>query len=109
MLVLQDVTDLREAVAALQAEKADLAAQLSDRVDELMELTDQLEAEKTAAEQREADLQKVQFGAECCTLLTLHLFGAYEVISGQTSVVPHCVNGSSEKGSVRDDIDLAIS
>ena len=66
---LQEVADLRSAVAALEAEKADLTTQLDHRIDELMELADQLEAEKTAAEQREADLQKVGL----IMVVTVHL------------------------------------
>ena len=66
---LQEVADLRSAVAALEAEKADLTTQLDHRIGELMELADQLEAEKTAAEQREADLQKVGL----IMVVTVHL------------------------------------
>ena len=58
----QEAADLRAAVAALQADKAELTAQLGDRVDELMEITERLEAEKAAAEQREADLREVRGG-----------------------------------------------
>ena len=109
ILALQEVTDLRADLAALQAEKADLTTQLGHRVDELMEVTDQLEAEKTAAEQREADLRKVRRGADCCTSLISRLFGAFEVTLGQTSMVPHCVNGSLQKGPVRVDFHTATS
>ena len=43
----------------MQAEKAELTTQLKDRIDKLEELSDQLEAKNSAADQREAELQEV--------------------------------------------------
>ena len=57
---MQEVTDLRAAVGALQGEKAELTAQLGDSVAELKRLSEELEAGSAKAGQRESDLQKVR-------------------------------------------------
>ena len=57
---------MRAAVAALQAEKAQLTKQLSNRVDELMDISDDLGAAKKATAEREAALQKVQRSTARC-------------------------------------------
>ena len=58
-VVRQEVAELRAALTAVVAEKADLELQLDDHAQHLSQLTEQLEAMKAAASQREADLQNV--------------------------------------------------
>jgi len=107
--LLQEVAELRSAVVALQEEKAALSTQLGDRVDELMEVTEQLEAEKAAAELREAELQKVRGGVVDGILLIFSLSGAHQVTLRQTHIVPHWVSRLMETSFVRDDFETEKS